>query len=454
MKKLFGFIALLAVLAAAGLWLPIRGRADPPEYRTALVERADLAAVVSASGTLNAVVLVDVGSQVSGQVKELYADFNSIVRRGQVIALIDPETFEAKAQQARAELEIAQANVAIQQAQLAKSRAELDDARAGLAAAQAQTEKAKLAIDDAKRDLDRKAPLAKTGTISASDWDKARNAYRTARAQADVARAQERAEASAIRSSEAGVQMAEAQLANAQAQVKQKEAALRQTEADLDHTRIRAPVDGVVVSRNVNRGQTVAASLQAPTLFSIAQDLTRMQVDASVVEADVGRIAVGQSATFTVDAYPSRRFTGKVIQIRKAPQVVQNVVTYDVVISADNQDQILLPGMTANLDIVVARKSNVRTIPNAALRFRPPGVRLDEGRSAGSPAGGEGEPGLPGRVYIPGADGSPERVAVRLGITDGHATELLGHRLAEGQPVIVSMPPAGHGSGMRFPRLF
>jgi HlyD family secretion protein len=225
--------------------------------------------------------------------------------------------------------------------------------------------------------------------------------------------------------------MAEAQLANNRALVKHKEAALRQARTDLDRTFIRAPVTGTVINRSVSQGQTVAASLQAPTLFTIAQDLTRMQVHASVVEADVGRIATGQRATFTVDAHPGRLFTGEVAQIRMAPQVVQNVVTYIVVISVENADAALFPGMTANLRVVVAEKDGILRVPNTALRFRPADAPpLDANLSA--TAG----PGVPGRVFVLGSSGEPVEVPLRLGATDGRITEVLAGELVEGQAVL------------------
>ena len=236
--------------------------------------------------------------------------------------------------------------------------------------------------------------------------------------------------------------MAEAQLANTLAQVKQKEAMLRQAQIDLDRTYIRAPVTGTVVYRAVSGGQTLAASLQTPTLFTIAQDLTQMQVEASIVEADISRFAVGQPVTFTVDAFPERLFAGVVKQIRKAPQIVQNVVTYVAVIAVENSDEQLLPGMTANLQVVTARREGVLKVLNAALRYRPAGEVAQEAavlRDASSGLIGHGgtAPGTPGRAFVLGPGGEPSPVALRLGITDGRMTEVLTGDLAEGQPVII-----------------
>jgi HlyD family secretion protein len=338
---------------------------------------------------LNALITVHVGSQISGQIKELSADFNSQVRKGQIIARIDAETFEAKVNQAKAQLDAARAAVLNQQALVERTRADVENARAALAGARAQTAKAQVAVLDAKRDLDRKSDLLRKELIAQSEKDTAQAAYDSALAQLDANRAQEQALTSAIRAAEAQLKVAEAQLQAALAQVKQHEAALRQAQVDLEHTIIRAPVNGIVVSRNVDVGQTVAASLQAPTLFTIAQDLTQMQVDTNVDEADIGRIRLGQHATFTVDSFPGQTFTAEVVQIRKAPQVVQNVVTYDVVVSARNPDLKLLPGMTANVRLVVDQKGSVLKVPNAALRFRPQGVEPDG--QARLPAVGPGE---------------------------------------------------------------
>jgi HlyD family secretion protein len=386
MRRL-AWLTLTVLVVATGVWgyLYVQGRGQVPLYRLARVERGPLTAAVSATGNLAAVITVQVGSQVSGQIKELLADFNSVVRKGQVIARIDPESFQAKVNQARAEVEAARATVLNQQAQVEKARADVENARAALAQARADTARAQVALLDARRDLERKSELFRRELIARSDTDTAQAAHDSAAAALEAARAKEQSAAAAVGAAEAQRRVAEAQLASAQAQVRQKEAALRQAEVDLEHTTIQAPVDGVVVSRQVDVGQTVAASLQAPTLFTIAQDLTRMQVETSVDEADIGRVRLDGPAVFTVDAFPGEMFRGRVVQIRKAAQVVQNVVTYTVVVAVDNPDQRLLPGMTANVKLIVAEKSDVLKVPNAALRFRPAG--LDAGEPATGPPG-------------------------------------------------------------------
>ncbi len=346
-----GLLAL-AVLAGGGYgaWRLIGGGGDAPRYKTAKAETGPLTAVVSATGTLNPVVSVQVGSQVSGQVKELFADFNSAVKAGQLIARIDPETFQLKVRQSESDLESARAAVAVQTAEVARATATLMDAQ---------------------RDLERKKMLVERNFISPADRDKSQATFDAAKAALDVAKAQ---------------------VNNSSAIVRQRESQLAQARVDLERTAIRSPVDGVVVKRSVDMGQTVAASLQAPELFIIARNLTDMQVETSIDEADVGRVAVGQRASFTVDAFPGRSFAGEVKQIRKAATVVSNVVTYTVIISAANPDLTLLPGMTANARIVTAQKDKALKVPNAALRFRPAGAAEDKkpavATAAATPAAG------------------------------------------------------------------
>ena len=480
MKRRILWIILVLLLAGGltGGYFYAQGVGSKPPFRTTPVTRGPVTAAVSATGTLNAVITVLVGSQVSGQVKELYADFNSQVKKNQVIARIDPEIFEAKVNQVKAQVDAAKAAVLNQQASVERAKADLGNARAAQAVARAQTAKGQVSVVDTKRDLGRKRDLRIQGFIAQADEDAAQAVYDSSLAQHDANKAQEQAQEAGVRSAEAALKVTEAQLLSAMAQVGQNEAGLRQAQLDLEHTIIRAPVDGVVVSRTVDVGQTVAASLQAPTLFTIAQDLTKMQVDTNVDEADVSRVKVGLRASFTVDSFPGQLFTGEIVQIRKAPQVVQNVVTYDVVVSAQNTDQKLLPGMTANVRIVTERKEDALRVPNAALRFRPPGVEVDRTqRSGGGPGGGgpggggpgggvpgggrgapgsgrSGGPGLPGRVFIVGADGKPQAVQIRLGITDGTNTEVVEGPLNDKQEVIVgatsgSRPPTTTPPGPR-----
>jgi HlyD family secretion protein len=385
MKKVLVVIGLIAVVGIA-VFVLLRNKGDEVKYRTEKVARGDIEATVTATGTVNAVTTVLVGTQVSGTIRKIYVDFNSHVKRGQLIALIDPATFEAQVEQQKANLYAAKANL----------------------------EKAEASVIDSKRTMTRNKQLLAKDLIAQSDFDTAQTNYETAAAQ--------------VSASKAAVAQAEASLKNAQ--------------TNLGYTRIVSPVDGVVVSRNVDVGQTVAASFQTPTLFTIAQDLTKMQIDTSVAEADIGRVKVDQEVDFTVDAYPDITFKGKVWQIRIAPITVQNVVTYDVVVLVDNRDLRLMPGMTANVSIIVAAEKGVLKIPNAALRFRP--------AEGGKPKFEKGA-----GVWIIEKQ-KPTRVPVKLGISDGSYTQIISGDLKEGQEVIVESltkakqeTPAGRG-----PRMF
>ena len=371
-------LVLVAALAAAVYygWQQREHRKAAVEYRSALVVRGAITASVSASGTLNPVTSVQVGSQVSGQLKEVLVDYNAEVREGQVIARIDPETFEYRVRQSQADVDAARAQVLTAQANVSAARAAVSRAEVNLA--------------ENKRDLDRKQQLVERSFISSAELEKAGATYN--------------AGVEDLRSAHAQQQVAEAQARSAQAAVKQREAQLSQSRVDLERTTIRAPVDGIVIKRSVDAGQTVAASLQAPELFIIARNLRDMQVDTSVDEAEIGKIRPGQPASFTVDAFPGRHFTGEVVQVRKAAVTVQNVVTYTVVVSAENPDLSLIPGMTANVRITTDTRDSVLKVPNAALRFRPPDFQ--EPAVAGSNAPTAAAPGASPGVSPGGTGGT------------------------------------------------
>jgi HlyD family secretion protein len=425
MKRIVSLV-VVAALVGLGVWgyFYAQSRGNAPKYRTARVERGPITAAVSSTGNLNAVIIVQVGSQVSGQIKDLLVDFNSVVKRGQIIARIDPQLFEAQVNQAKADLETARAAVLNQTATVEKARADVESARAALAQGKAQTAKADAATADAKRIAERSRELFRRELVAQADRDTADANHDQAVAQSDASRANEKALAAAIQASEAQLRVQEAGLKSARAQVDQKKAALSQTQTNLDYTTIRAPVDGVVVSRNVDVGQTVAASLQAPILFTIAQDLTKMQVEVSVDEADIGRIRLEDRATFTVDAFPGQNFSGRVNQIRKAALVIQNVVTYTVVVAVDNPGGRLLPGMTANVKMIVSEKPSVLKIPNAALRFRPPGAESGPATpGAAGPAAGGG-PGQGAGGGRPGGEQLRERLTKGLGLNDEQQRKL------------------------------
>ena len=394
---------------------------EKPAYKLAKLESGPITAAVSATGTLNPVIAVQVGSQVSGQIKEILVDFNSPVKAGQLIARIDPDTFIQRVRQAEADTDAARASLAVQQAQLAQAEANLLDAQ---------------------RDFTRKEQLVAKNFVAAAERDKAQTT---------------------LASATAAQQLAQAQLQASQAQLRQRQALLAQAQVDLQRASIRSPVDGVVVKRSVDIGQTVAASLQAPELFIIARDLTDMQVDTAVDEADVGRIQPGQAASFTVDAFPGRHFDGTVRQIRKAASIASNVVSYTVVISAANPDLTLLPGMTANVGTGPPHKDSVLKAPNAALRFKPalPDEPADAPRAATAraPVAGAANTtnaasavppaptfraadGPAGRLWLLDANGAPRALDVRLGLNDGGMTEILDSGLRAGSEVIVGTQTA------------
>jgi HlyD family secretion protein len=395
------------------------------------VGHGDVNVTISATGNPNAVVTVQVGSQVSGLVMALYADFNTKVTKGQLIARLDPASLQSKVDQAQANLETARATAANAQAGIQRAQAGIQAANASVAAALANVVKAGVATQDAKIKGDRRMQLAKEGVLSQEDVDTAVATFHTAAADQDAFTAQQRAAEDNGKVAQADWKVAGTQLTANQAQVKQFEAALRSAQIDLAYTYIKAPVDGVVVSRNVDVGQTVAASLSAPTLFQIAQDLTKMQVDTNVSEADVGRVQVGQPATFTVDAYPRRVFTGTVTSIRKAPINVQNVITYDAVVAVSNTDLKLFPGMTANVKILVDHRPNVLRVLNAALRYRP------ASETPAPAASGKGAPPEQA-VSVLDPQGKQRRVTVTTGQTDGTYTEIRGGDLKDGDLVIVA----------------
>ena len=490
---------LLIALAAAGLlslaafyfW---GGRTSAAEYMTAKVEKGNLRNTVTATGALQAVTTVQVGSQASGTISALYADFNSTVKKGQVIAQLDPSTMQAQVEQARANLNQARAGLAQAQAGLSQTRAGVADAQAralaatstaqnneaGVASAQANVAVMKAQMDDAASFLKQQESLAASGVIARRDVETAQTSYKTAEAHYQQAVAQlnqavlsQKSSASAgitqskaqVVQAQAQTQSSQAQIQNAQAQVQQAEAALQLAEINLTHTTITSPIDGVVVSRNVDVGQTVAASLSAPTLFTIANDLTQMQVIANIDQADIGLVEQAKSVKFTVDAFPSDEFTGTIEQLRLNPVSAQNVVTYNVMIDVSNPEKKLKPGMTANLSITIDERNNVLKVPNAALRFTPQTSATQSARSGNGTGTGQGgarrnaagqngaqtanasgnnfapssAPVLEGqtrRVWVLGADGQPQPRRIKIGLSDGSATEVVEGDLKEGEVVI------------------
>jgi len=414
-KKIAVLVVLVLAALGAGGYFYLK---KPPkaQFKTLKVERGAIVSTVSATGTLNAVVTVQVGTQVSGTLSRLYVDFNSQVRKGEPIAQIDPALFASAVQQSRGNALNAEASLA----------------------------RAQVTLADAKRTLGRNRQLLAEGIIAQSDLDASQTAHDAALT---------------------GIKAAEAQLM-------QTRGALKQAETNLNYSTIRSPVDGIVVSRNVDVGQTVAASFQTPTLFTIAQDLTKMQIDTSVDESDISRLKVGQTASFTVDAYPEQQFEGAVIQIRNAPVVTQNVVTYVAVIGVSNKDLKLKPGMTANVSVQIQKKDDVLKIPSAALRFKPKAGKDEKGARAGKGGGGAAAgreqqgadarggdargaagKGAGQKVYLLDPEGKPVPVSVTTGLSDGGFVELAGGEVKENDEVIVEQvtqakKPGGMGSPM------
>jgi HlyD family secretion protein len=374
------------------------------------------------------------------------------VKKGQLVAEIDPQVFQARVDQANATLDSARSAVVSAKAGVEKANADIATARATVANQKAAIAKAQAAVKDAGTKLQAQKALFEDKIVAKQDVDTAQSTYDQALAEVDAANAQLDAANHQVQSAQAQYDVAQTQLSSAQSQVKQAQASLEQSQLDLDHTKIIAPVDGTVIARNMDVGQTVAASFQAPTIFQIAQDLTKMQVDTNVDEADVGQVKLGQPVTFTVDAYPASPFQGSVTQIRQAPINVQNVITYDVVVGVDNSALKLLPGMTANVKILTNEVDAALKVPNSALRFRPSDLRPSSTVRA---AGKKQNAGT--TIWVLGQDGKPQPATVKLGISDGVYTAILSGDVHEGEPVIVGSSgpkPAtvsGGGRGGRGP---
>lgn len=398
-KWVIGSVVLIACLGLVGYLYWNGDQRAQLKYKTAKIERGTVTQTVTATGTINPVITVQVGSQVSGIIKALYADFNSVVKAGQVVAQLDPAPFRTVVTQMEASLQNALGNVARARADLALQ----------------------------KLNYDRASTLFEQRLNAQQDVDNSRAAFET---------------------SQANLQIAEAQ-------VKQARAQLDTAKVNLEYTTIHSPVHGIVISRNVDVGQTVAASFQAPVLFLIAKDLTKMQVDTNVSESDVGGITEGKNTTFVVDAYPNQVFNGKVVQVRNAPITVQNVVTYDIVIGVDNTDLRLRPGMTANVSIIVARRDDVLKVPNQALRFKPSLVKGGErtdgpaALASGKREGGGKDDKSKSKVWLRDTQGELVPVELKTGITDGSYSEVVDGSLKEGDEVIigVDMPRGPHGMG-------
>ncbi|MEE1609967.1 efflux RND transporter periplasmic adaptor subunit [Microvirga sp. CF3016] len=443
-------IFLVAGTAGFVLWKPTGGNASDQAYRLGVVDRGPITASVRATGTLNPVTTVLVGSQLSGQVVEILADYNTPVRQGQVVARLYAEQIKSRRDAALADLAQARADLDTKRAQIDKARSALQRSEAQSNDLAAQRDRTQAQLAEAQRTLDRQKELTTRAVGTQTALEQAGTQVDIQKANlvsADAQIASNRAETEGLK---ADLALAEAGVKSAEAIILQRQAKLRDIEIDLARTEIKSPVDGVVVKRDIELGQTVAASLSAPTLFTIAQDLREIDIYANIDEADVGRLKDGQKVTFTVNAYPNRTFEGSVRMVRLSAQTVQNVVTYTAVIGVKNQDQALLPGMTANLHIVTDEREDVLRIPNAALRFRPAVAAVSpeprsvaqndqppRRRARSRDAEGQPDEGARGRIYRVGQDGSPQAVNVRLGPTDGAYTEIVRGDVQEGAAIII-----------------
>jgi HlyD family secretion protein len=394
MKKYIIIAVVALIVIGAGFYF-VKSRKPEITYKTARLEKGTIVSTVSATGNLSAVTTIQVGTQVSGTIQKLYVDYNSRVKKGETIAEIDPSLFNASVEQSQGNFLVAEANLL----------------------------KARVNLADAERTLQRNKKLLADGIISQGDFDISETAWQAAKASVKAA----------------------------EGSVAQTRGALMQARTNLRYSIIRSPVDGIVISRAIDVGQTVAASFQTPTLFTIAQDLTKMQIEVSVDEADISRIKIEQPATFSVDAYPEQKFSGKVVQIRSAPIVTQNVVTYVVVVNVDNSEMKLKPGMTANVSIVVAKKDDIVKIPPAALRFKPKGgdekpasakgkqettvATMGKGDREGGGKPGDKKDG--GQIVYTLQEGKPVPVSIKTGIAGSGSVELLEGALKDGDEVIV-----------------
>eukprot|EP01036_Dinobryon_divergens_P036905 gene36905-48147_t len=550
----FLWLGVICAAMAGVVWYGVghsrSSTGNEPNWRTVSAERGSIIAAVNATGTINPTATAIVGSQVSGQVLEILADYNSNVKAGGILARLNAEQTRARLDAARADLAQTMALNEIQKAQVQKVRADIERSAATKADAFANGQKADAILADAEKTLARQSDLSGRGFASQVVLQQAQTATLTQRAARDQARAQVRSVDAQIQALAAELKVAETQVLSSQAQIMQREAMVRQIEVDIRNSEIRSPVDGVVIQRNIELGQTVAASLQAPTLFLVAQDLTKIEIYANVDEADVGRVQSGQAVTFPVTAFPARESPGRVKTVRLGSQTVQNVVIYTAVIDVGNSDLALKPGMTATLRIFTERRENILRIANGALRWRPPGeqpgaaqppapnpfsvappqtggggggqgqqrqmlerlgaelklddaqkkqleeiarearqamqaqgsadtpeARRERGRSIAAAIGEKLKPllrddqiarydawlaergaaraaganGVPGRVYVIGADGAAVMTPVRLGASDGVSTEIMSG-LQDGQKAIIGGGPKQSAAAFRPPR--
>ena len=459
MKLLVSSIIIAGILGGisftsgdAASWRPFSWAADEPQagarYVTATIGRGRIARTITATGSLQAVSTVAVSSQLSGQIAQLNVDYNDAVSAEQPLAMLDQRGYRARIAQAEAELEMARQTVSVLAAKLEKAAGVERETIAGRKVQAARIEKAGILLESATRALTRAQTLARRGAKSKTAVEDAQSMRLTAEANLREVKAAAAAQEHAIATSRAGRREAQAELANARAALPLRRAALSLAELDLDRSTIRAPIDGIIINRTVEKGQTVAASLDAPVLFTIAGDLSEMEIHANVDETDIGQIRSGQAADFGVDAFPGRRFPARVTEVRKGARRLQGVVSYTVVLRVGNPEGLLLPGMTAKIGITIDAHEDVLTLPLAALRFSPGDTAVDASTaSAGSTTGVERT------VWLLDPDSKPWPSKVRVGIDDGRDVALLGGELSAGQAVITGNIAAPAGKtffGIRF----
>lgn len=420
---------------------PINGAAPPAveanRFITATIQRGSLEQLVTASGALQPVETVEVGSQLAGQIAHLYVDFNDTVKRGDPLAQIDQRSFIARVEQERASLEVARANARVQQARLDRAKIELENARANRTVLSVRLENAQILEEAAKRNVDRKAVLRARDVASLTSVEEAQTDLATRNAQVRETTSVLDLNRFAVDAAAAEVRRLEGELAEARASIPLREASLRAAEIELDRTTIRSPIDGVIVGRFINEGQTLAVGLEARTAFNVARNLTEMEIHARVDETDIGRVAPSQRATFTVDAYPGRRFEAAVRQVRKAPQTSQGVVTYTVVLKTSNPDGLLLPGMTALARLTVHRDEDILKVPLAALRFKPVQAAAQGAAPAAGEAAASGGAPRQQAVWVQDATGSLRPVLVTTGASSADQVALRAGALSEGDRVVV-----------------
>jgi HlyD family secretion protein len=433
-------IAVLGVVmcgAALGAWKYMHLNTTK-QYKTEVAQRGRIQSTVSVTGTCSALLTVQVGSQVSGVVTTLHADFNSQVHKNELLAEIDPLPFQERVVQAQAALDSAKASVDAAKATVQKSETDIKTAQATADSGRALVAQALAGERGAKITADRQQKLAAASIVSDDQFESAKSTYDVAVADREASAAQAHVAETTIEEMRSALEAAKVQQTNAEAQVRQAQGALDSAKLDLEHTRILSPIDGVVIARQVDAGQTVAASFSAPLIFQIAQDLTKMQVDADIDESEVAKVKPGQVAQFNVDAMPGRMFEAVVRQVRESAVNVQNVITYDAVMDVPNPDLELLPGMTANIRIPVQVRENALRVPNGALRFKP----VDDSKAGGPqvkppPQSAQKGPQINQTVYVMNSAGIPEVRKIQVGISDGLYTEVVSGDLREGEAVIV-----------------